>query len=392
MTHRHPLSRALLVGSLGLALFAPPVASQEEGPRLSGLILTESTGVPVEGAHIRLVDPSDVVLAEALSDERGAFGLPMPPPGVYRVRVTRIGYQSWASDTLHVTSASASRTLRLEVPVQPIPLPEMSVSEQNVCPTTPEERRRAFELYESVLPILTTVSSTSDLGELRMRMIRPTVVWRRGAYRYAADTVTVDVRTSLNNALPEYLEAHGYAEVLNDSMTTFYAPGGDALASPGFLATHCLSTVEDADETRIGLGFEPKPGRRVVDVKGVLWIDIVAGGPRQLEFRYTSLLPFLRRHLEPAFRVWELSRFSRGSRLRYTFHPIEIDESRFGGLLQFERVPENTVRDRWLIREWTIVRPRLAYKGLYEMGKRATIWPRVEPLATSGKVLALIRP
>lgn len=278
------------------------------------------------------------------------------------------------------------------MPVQPIPLPELSVSEGNECPTTPEERRRAFELYESVLPILASLSSTADLGTLRMHIVRPIVEWRRGAYRYAYDTATVDARTSLNNAVPEYLEAHGYAQVLNDSMTTFYAPDGDALASPGFLATHCLSTVQDADETRIGLGFEPKPGRRVVDVNGVLWIDTVAGGPRQLEFRYTSLLPFLRRHLEPTFRVWELSRFSHGSRLRYTFHPIEIDESRFGGVLQFERIPESTARDRWLIREWTIVRPRLLYKGLYEAGKRATIWPRADPLTTSGRVLALIRP
>ena len=321
MTNRRPLSRALPAASLGLALLALPMAAQESGARLRGLLLTEGSGVPVEGAHVTLVDPDDVVLAEALSDERGAFS------------------------PAHAASG--------DVPVQPIPLPELSVSEGNECPTTPEERRRAFELYESVLPILASLSSTADLGTLRMHIVRPIVEWRRGAYRYAHDTATVDARTSLNNAVPEYLEAHGYAEVLNDSMTTFYAPDGDALASPGFLATHCLSTVQDADETRIGLGFEPKPGRRVVDVNGVLWIDTVAGGPRQLEFRYTSPLRFLRRHLEPTFRV---------------------------------------ARDRWLIREWTIVRPRLLYKGLYEVGKRATIWPRADPLTTSGRVLALIRP
>ncbi|WP_423924500.1 carboxypeptidase-like regulatory domain-containing protein [Candidatus Palauibacter sp.] len=134
--------------------------------------------------------PGEVVLGEALSDGRGAFNLPMPAPGVYRLRITRIGYESWASDTLHIATGGASRALRLHVPVQPIPLPELSVSEQNVCPTTPEERRRAFALYESVLPILATVSSTADLGTLQMRMIRPSVVWRRGAHRYQQDTAT----------------------------------------------------------------------------------------------------------------------------------------------------------------------------------------------------------
>ncbi len=380
------------IASLGVSLMALPLAAQEAGARISGLLLTEGSGTPVEGAVIALMGSEGSTQWETLSDERGAFSLPVPPPGVYRVQVTRIGYGSWASDTLHVAAASGSRNLRLNVPVRPIPLPELSVSEQNACLTTPEERRRAFELYESVLPMLASSSFTADLGDLRMRMIRPTVEWRRGAHRYTYDTVTVDARNSLNNAVPEYLETHGYAEVLNDSLTTFYAPDGDALASPGFLATHCLVTVEDADGSRIGLGFEPKPGRQVVDVKGVLWIETPSGRPQQLEFRYTSLRPFLRRHLEPVFRVWELSRQSRGSRYRYTFHPIEIDESRFGGVLYFERLPEHVAPDRWLMREWRIARPVLAFKALYRVGKYATVWPRADPLTSSGEVLAIVRP
>ncbi|WP_420633122.1 carboxypeptidase-like regulatory domain-containing protein [Candidatus Palauibacter sp.] len=384
MTNLHPLSRALLIASLGLALLAPPLASQEAGSRLSGLLLTEGSGVAIEGAHVTLVDPGDVVLAESLSDEQGAFSLPMPPPGTYRVRVTRIGYQTWASDTVHVAATSQSRVLRLNVPVQAIPLPELSVVESNDCPTTPEERRLAFELYESVLPILATVSSTADLGALRMRMIRPTVVWRRGGRRYARDTTTVVVLRSLNNESPEYLERYGYADVIQDSMTTFYAPDGDAMASPGFLATHCLRPVVSDDETKVGLGFEPKPGREVVDVKGVLWIDAVDGGPRALEFQYTSLRPFLRRHLEPSLRADILSRHP----YRTRFHGIEMDESEFGGVLRFERITGN----RWLIREWRIQRPWLAHKYLWRVRVGSTVWPRAKPLTISGEVLALLRP
>ena len=228
----------------------------------------------------------------------------MPPAGVYRLLVARIGYQSWASDTLHVEWASESRALRLDVPVQPIPLPELAVSAENVCPTTPEERQRAFALYESVLPILSTVSHTADLGALQMRMVRPSkVYYRGGTYRFSRDTTMVVVSKSLYNASPEHLVAHGYADVV-DTMTAFYAPDGDALAAPGFLATHCLRPVESEDEATVGLGFEPKPGREVVDVEGVLWIDTIAGGPRELEFQYTSVRPFLREHLEPALRLY----------------------------------------------------------------------------------------
>ena len=369
--------------SLGFALLALPVAAQETGRRLSGLLLTEGSGAPVEGAHIRLVDPGEVVLAEALSDASGAFRLPMPPAGVYRLLVARIGYQSWASDTLHVEWASESRALRLDVPVQPIPLPELAVSAENVCPTTPEERQRAFALYESVLPILSTVSHTADLGALQMRMVRPSkVYYRGGTYRFSRDTTMVVVSKSLYNASPEHLVAHGYADVV-DTMTAFYAPDGDALAAPGFLATHCLRPVESEDEATVGLGFEPKPGREVVDVEGVLWIDTIAGGPRELEFQYTSVRPFVRKHLEPALRLYHQSRHR-----RVRFNQTQIDESQLGGELHFERI----AHDRWLIREWRIFRPVLASRGYFEAGSAGTIWPFTYPLTHSGEVLALIPP
>lgn len=112
--------RAALFAGLELLALTPAVAAQEVRPRLSGLLLTEGSGVPIEGAHIRLVDPDDVSVAEDLSDARGVFSLLMPPAGVYRLRVARIGYEPWASDTLHVDWSGESRTLRLEVPVQAI--------------------------------------------------------------------------------------------------------------------------------------------------------------------------------------------------------------------------------------------------------------------------------
>ena len=151
----------------------------------------------------------------------------------------------------------------------------------------------------------------------------------------------------------------------------------------GLLATHCLRPVESQDEGTVGLGFEPKPGRTLVDIEGVLWIDTVEIGPRELEFQYTSLRPFLRRHLEPALRAHFMSRDP-----RTRFHPIEIDEAEFGGVLRFERI----TRGRWLIREWSIRRPVLTQKYLWRVNHGTTVWPRAYPLTTSGEVLALHRP
>lgn len=381
------LARAGMAAGIGLASLASPLTAQEAAARLTGLLVTEGTGAPVTGAIVALVDEGGAVLGETLSTEVGTFSLPQPPPGAYRVRVTRIGYESWASGILRLAPSTDPATLRFEVPVRPIPLPELSVTEKNDCPTTPEERRRAFELYESVLPILANVSSTEDLGVLRMRMVRPIKVWKRGRFRRSYDTATVVVSKSLNNTSPAWLEAHGYAEVLDDTTTTFYAPDGDALASPGFLATHCLNTVAGKNETTVGLSFEPRPGRVPVDVAGVLWIDAATSEPQALEFRYTSLRPFLRRNLVPVLRANVRAR--RPNTLRYTFHRVEIHESWFGGVLYFERIPGTD--DRWLIREWKIARPELTHRFRIGYDTPATVWPVANPLRYSGEVLALIR-
>ena len=383
---RYACVGAILAASLALVLLAPTVAAQERGARLPGILVAEDDGAPVDVAVVSLVDGDGVVVWETLSNASGAFGLPMPPPGTYRVRVARIGYESWTSGPIRIDSAQ-SGPLRFEIPVRPVPLPELRVTEQNDCPTTPEERRLAFELYESVLPILATVSDTEDLGRLRMRLVRPVKEWRRGQFLYGYDTTTVVVPQSLSNASPGHLEAYGYAEALNDTLTTFYAPDGDALASPGFLATHCLSPAADdegdaVDDAVAGLAFEPRPGREVVDVRGVLWIDTVAAEPRRLEFEYTSLRPFLRLYLEPALRVDLQSRYRRPR-----FQGTRLNESHFGGVLRFDQ----TDRAGWLVTEWRIARPVLLYELMTGVDG-TSVTPVAYPLTASGEVLEIIRP
>jgi hypothetical protein len=349
--------------------------------------VSEDDGAPVDGAVVSLVDSDDVVVWETLSNRSGAFSLPMSPPGTYRIRVERIGYDSWTSGPVRIDSAQAPGPLRLEIPVRAIPLPELMVTEENDCPTTPEERRRAFELYESVLPILASMSPGETGDSLLVRMERPVWIWKRGLFRRARDTVTVMVTQALSNASPGHLEAYGYGDTVGDSMTTFYAPDGPALASPGFLATHCLSPAADDevdDDAIAGLAFEPRPGREVVDVRGVLWIDTATNEPRELAFHYTSLRPFLQRHMVPSLRA-SVERRLPDRRVRILV--IRLEESRFGGHLRFERV----AGDRWLIREWRILRPHLGHRSFSHPRTGASVSPFAVPLEYSGEVLALFR-
>ncbi|MXW66130.1 MAG: carboxypeptidase regulatory-like domain-containing protein [Gemmatimonadales bacterium] len=378
--------RAALAPSLALALLAPMVAAQEPGPRLTGVLVSEGDGAPVDGALVSLDGLDGAVVWETLSNASGSFSLPLPPPGTYRVRVSRIGYDSWTSGPIRIDSAQVSEPLRLDIPVRAVPLPELMVTEQTDCPTTPEERRRAFALYESVLPILDSMSAADTRDSLLVRLERPIRIWNRGRFRRARDTVTVMVSEALPNASPGHLETYGYGDIVGDSMTTFYAPDGAALASPGFLATHCLSTAEPETGTEVaaGLAFEPRPGREVVDVRGVLWIDTVANEPRELAFNYTSLRPFLRRYLVPPLRDYHERRLPGR---RASVGTIGIEESRFGGQLRFERVGG----DRWLIREWRMLRPRLVSRTFSSPRTGTNVLPLAVPDEYSGEVLALFR-
>ena len=235
--------------------------------------------------------------------------------------------------------------------VRPIPLPELLVTGQSICPTSPEELRRAFDLYEAVLPALTSASSTADLRNLQVRMMRPGVLLGRGGRTFSADSMTVVVPTSAETASPRHVEAYGYAEVARDAEATFYTPDGDALASPGFPATHCLNILETEDAARVGLAFEPKPDRTVVDVRGVLWIDAESSTPRELVFHYTSLRRFLRRNLEAALLDDVRSRVPRWARDVVSFYRLAVDETRFGGVLHFDRpIPDRQGPGAWATR------------------------------------------
>ena len=70
---RYPLVRTALAASLWFALLAPAVAAQEPGARLTGILVSEGDGAPVDGAVVSLADLDGVVLWETLSNASGAF-------------------------------------------------------------------------------------------------------------------------------------------------------------------------------------------------------------------------------------------------------------------------------------------------------------------------------
>lgn len=75
---------------------APPLAAQEEPPRISGRVVDLDTGAGVEGAAIVLMSlgggTADSLRAEAVTDGVGLFQFERAGPGDYELAVTHIAY------------------------------------------------------------------------------------------------------------------------------------------------------------------------------------------------------------------------------------------------------------------------------------------------------------
>lgn len=96
------------------------------GQTISGLLIDVGTGVGVEGADVRLLDPSLKPVASGITSSSGSFTLAAPGPGEYLLRVMRIGYDSLTTSRITLLDA---QTLHVQVDIETraIPLEPLTV-------------------------------------------------------------------------------------------------------------------------------------------------------------------------------------------------------------------------------------------------------------------------
>jgi len=71
-------------------------ASQVEsnsGPLIRGVVTDQESGIPLATVAVSILSEDGGVLGMALTDREGAYLLPAPRPGSYRVRAERVSYQ-----------------------------------------------------------------------------------------------------------------------------------------------------------------------------------------------------------------------------------------------------------------------------------------------------------
>lgn len=129
--------RASLVAVLLAATFGllPEKTAAQEAVEAAGTVVDDGTGEPIEGATVRLADPSGSA-RETITGPDGTFAFPRVAPGEYTLAVRRLGYEV-LSAPLEIGPRAPPR---LDVRLQPqaIPLEPLEVGVEGRPPRLAE--------------------------------------------------------------------------------------------------------------------------------------------------------------------------------------------------------------------------------------------------------------
>lgn len=316
--------RALLFRPvIGACVLALSARAQEATTELR--IGLNGNGAPVGGALVALLDAHDSVVAEGLSTESGARVL-RAVPGVYRVRVRRIGYLPFVSDPVSVPRESA---LSLGVESQRVVLERIVINSKSPCSRNDPSAAALSSVWDEINKALRSSQlTTEDLSGIGRARTYRTEVNNDGTVISADSNVfSITTKRPFGAIDPVTLATDGY--VLGDAERGwhYFAPDETVLLSEQFAATHCFRVVRQPDRAgQIGVSFEPVPHREVADITGVLWVDQRTAELREIVFSFVN--------------AGVISHYDAG------------------GFTRFRRVPSGT----WIVDEWKISVPRLSIR------------------------------
>ena len=326
-----PSGRAGIRAVLMLAAVAG-IAAPAAGQTIGGTVRESDGGLPIPGAFISLLDDSGAVVRSGFTSASGAFSLTAPAPGRHRLRVERIGYETWttepyeiaAEDVIHVT---------VEVPPRPVRLRDLHVEVSAACVDDPTQGAALATAWEELRKALETAVWAEGRGDLRFTLIR----WERVLERRSLAVREATSRMYRMRPLPPFesvparrLMRAGFVIPVADS-SEFHAPDATVLLSPEFRAAHCFGVrrATIGGVRKLGIEFRPRELLMMVQIEGTLWLDEESAELDRVELSYLNL-PVTRR----------------------------VDRSLIGAELVFDRLPDGP----FYVREWWIRFP------LYEEG------------------------
>lgn len=318
------------IGSGRLALIVLAVAPLPLSAQyVKGIAVQAESARPIRGAFVSLLTESGEAVVSTLTGPAGAFALRADRGGRYRLRVFRIGYETWISAPFDLSLRQTLRR-RMEVPIRPIQLTELKVSVESSCRPRHGAGTQLVRVWEETRKALEVTRWTEARAPMRFdlrtwyRELDPRSTRVLGEMSV---TRTNEDRWSFRSAPVEALAAEGYVQEEGGGWQ-YFAPDAEVLLSDLFGERHCFSLLDGGGEQEglLGLAFEPMVESMVrlgqVDVEGVLWLNRATGELSHLEYDYTGLGRSLSRH---------------GA----------------GGRVEFLRLPTG----HWVVRRWRVRMP-----------------------------------
>ncbi len=253
-----------------------------------GRLLDASSGEPVAGALIVLLDADGSEVISTVTSARGTYHLRAPGAGVFSIRAERIGFENSLSNEITIL-AGETVTEELTAASSAIVLPVLAVESESECRVRPEEGEATYVLWEEARKALQVTEQTAAAYRFdAVTYQRHVNLWGEPLEQGDTQFVSYAGRHPWRSVPIAELEEHGYAREAEEG-TYFYGPDAEVLLSDQFLDSHCFR-YRTGDDIVVGLAFEPV--RQVddrVDVDGVLWLNRETSQLRTLEFRYTGI-------------------------------------------------------------------------------------------------------
>ncbi len=312
-----------LIIPFGIAWVLLPAPAQPQV--LRGELVDSVTSLPIDAAFVVLLDASGVERARILTDGLGRFVLRAPEPGGYRLRSERIGYRSVLSPLFELDDGSRIE-YQLRVPAAFLRLPTIMVEGDRTCLMEADLGPRTARLWDEARKALSAVVWTASAGMYRYETVSfERDLDRRGRLLKETRSPKTQHSSPPYGSIPgDSLLTHGFVHEDAQGDMYFYGPDAKVFFSELFLETHCLHMAEDRNEGMIGLGFEPKPGRTLPDIRGALWLDAETAELRHLEFQYANI-------------------------------DLGVPADDLGGRIEFMRLPSAA----WIVRGWFLRIPAL---------------------------------
>ncbi len=270
-------------------LVHPAVAGAQS---IGGSIREADGGPLIAGGFVTLLDETGEAVQADFTSVSGTFSLTAPGPGQFRVRVERIGYEGWTSES-YTLAAGERQTIQIEIPPEPVLLADLRVEVVRSCLDDPSQGAELAKVWEEARKALATAIWAERKGQITFTLTEYDRTLEPGslAIREAQSRVRTRVRLPPFESIPvSELTESGYA-IIDVDTATYYAPDATVLLSQEFQDTHCfgLRRARLGETPVLGVTFTPRGSRSVVEIEGTLWIDEATAELRRVQLVYRNV-------------------------------------------------------------------------------------------------------